>query len=205
VSKKHGQHARRDPETLSAEIVQRDGEGVAAYAVRMLEMDRREKQRRGMPVISEKSFVRKCGKLRRGIERTQGSLHKGNAPPINIEDPAFAEHMRKISERRETDFQKGPMRFMSSLFATADHIRRDPEYKATLQSTPMDRLHTHMVKPWKGRQGRVAVKGAATTTKRKNLKQERAIELRRQGHTEIEIAKTIKCTERTVRRYLTGR
>jgi hypothetical protein len=210
MSKRQGQRSPRDPESiehLSAEIVQKDGEGAAAYAVRMLEMDRREKQRHGVPVISKKGFVRKCGKLRKDLERMQGGLRKGSALPINVEDPAFVEHMRQIGQRRQEEFEKGPMRWMASQFATAERARRDPEYKKDLKEHAIrgEVPPSRMVKPWKGRQGREVAKDAATTTKRKGQKQERAIELRRQGHTEIEIAKKLKCTERTVRRYLTGR
>jgi hypothetical protein len=189
---------KRPPKQINtADIQQREGEDVADCILRLAKMSQRMSQGSGHGKsrgINRKNLVRKLGKLRKGSE-----------PPVNVQDPAFVEHMRKIQERREADFQKGPMRFMGSLFATAEHMRRDPQYKEELQNTPVDRRLAHMVKPWKGRQGREAAKGAATTTKRKDQKRERAIELHRQGHTEIQIAKMIGRTERTVRRYLTGR
>src|SRR5208282_6300599 len=88
------------------EIRPKEGESMPAYAVRLLEMDRLEKQKRALPVIGEKSFLRKCRKLRKELEFGLGALRRGSDPPINVEDPAFVEHMRRIEQTREKDFEK---------------------------------------------------------------------------------------------------
>lgn len=182
-----------------AEIEPRQGEAFADYAVRVMEINRREARRRGLDVITQKSFVRKCGKLRKDLERDVGAAPSKRS----VDDPAFAEHMRKITQRRQEESEKGPVRFMAALFATAERARRDPEYKKNLIKHG---FQSRMVKPWRqGAEGRKAVKKTGTTTKRKLTKKDRAIELRRRGYTKPKIAKMIKRKVRTVRRYLNGR
>jgi hypothetical protein len=185
---------RRSPDKIDtakierqlAEIQQREGEDVADCILRLAKMNQAKGRRPGKPRgINRKNLVRKLGKMR-----------KGSDPPIDTAAPAFVEHMRKIQERREADFQKGPMRFMASLFATAEAARRDPKYKQDLEKHGFDK---RMVKPWKGSAGRTA------RSKGKLTKREQAIELRGKGHTEVEIGKIIDRDPRTVRRYLTGR
>jgi hypothetical protein len=194
-------------ERLSAEIVPKECEGLAAYAVRMMDMDRRERQRLGLPVfpVSEKSYKRKRRERLKALELSASEMRKGSDPPLDKTDPAFVEHMRKITEKREKDFEKGPMRLMASDVATRERAARDPEYKEALKHTPESRRAAYMVKPWKGRAGRDAVKETGTTTARKLSKREHAIELDQKGHTEVEIGKIIDRDPRTVRRYLNGR
>jgi hypothetical protein len=177
-------------EKFIAKHAPKPGEDTADYILRLSDMNRRPKgrpaKRRGM---NRKNLVRKLGKLR-----------KGSDPPINVEDPAFVEHMRRIQERRDEDFKKGGMRFMESLFATAERIRSDPRYLERFPRIPdanapdevkqafivkwgeLGKFFRHrrarMVKPWKGHKGREAVKKAGTTTKRKLSKKEFAITLR---------------------------
>jgi hypothetical protein len=98
-------------------------------ALRMMQDNRSERQKRGLPVISQKSFVRKRKKLQKNLEASLATFRKGSDPPVNTEDPAFVEHMARITQKRQDDFEKGPMQFMDSLFATAERIRRDPKYK----------------------------------------------------------------------------
>jgi DNA-binding CsgD family transcriptional regulator len=47
--------------------------------------------------------------------------------------------------------------------------------------------------------------GRAAMTTRKEAKQARAIKLLSKGRTEVQVAKALGCTERTIRRYKTGR
>lgn len=203
----------REPERQRAEIPS-EGEELVAFALRMMEVDRREAQRRGLPVITQKSFVRKLGKLRKDLERACGTLRKGSDPHIDTKDPTFIEHMRRIEGGRNEDFKKGPMRFMASLEATGERIARDPEY---LKSFPRERRAdqsledfckdraARMVKPWKGSVGREAAKEAGTTTKRQNARQLQSIEWHTMGMTDTEIARKHGCSVKTVERDLKGR
>lgn len=129
------------------------------------------------------------GAERKKLVRKLRQIQKNGTEPVNIQ----AATMKA---------QQDSLRFIEALFANADRARNDPTF---LQNIPPERRYERMVKPWKGRKGRAAAKGAATTSKRKDELIQRAIELHRQGHTEVEIAKMIGREERTVRRYLTGR
>ncbi len=156
-------------------------------------MNRRLAQAAGRPVITKKSFVRKQSELRKRLEHSFGAMRKGSDPPVDTADPAFVEHMRKIQERRERDFQMGPMRTMASDLATRARAARDPK--------DLERPGggSRAVKPWRGHAGRTA------RSKGKVTKRQQAIELRGKGHTEVEIGKMIDRDPRTVRRYLNGR
>ena len=92
---------------------------------------------------------------------------------------------------------KESLQFIETLFANAG---RDD---LKLEDVPPERRYAHLPKPWKGRNGRVAARGV--TTKTKLSKKEQAIELRRKGHTEVQIGEMIERNPRQVRRYLNGR
>jgi hypothetical protein len=187
-----------------AEAWPKEGEGLVAYALRMMEINRREAQNRksGRQVISPKSFVRKRRQLREQLERSLSNLRKGSDPPIDTADPVFVEHMRKITEARERDFEKGPMRFIASLFATYSRACRDPEYKGDLEKHGFE---SRQVRPWRhGSKGREAIKDAGTTTKRKNARLAQVIKMLRDNANlkPTEIASKFSCSLKTATRDL---
>ena len=171
-----------------AEIQQREGEDAADYILRMAAMNRPNGRHVAPRGMNRKNLVRRLGKLRKG-------------PPINAKDPAFVEHMRKIKEKREKDFEKGPMRFMQSVFANAG---RDPAELVKVLRKRKGRSGGQLPDPWKGAKGREAAKNSGTNTKRRSALQSQAIELQRQGHSPAEIAKILKRSDRMVRHYLKG-
>jgi hypothetical protein len=99
---------------------------------------------------------------------------------------------------------KKSLQFIETLFTNAggDDLKKK-KLEKKLEDVPPERRYAHMPKPWKGRNGRVAARGV--TTKTKLSKKEQAIELRRQGHTEVQIGEIIERNPRQVRRYLNGR
>jgi hypothetical protein len=201
--------AQPNPEQLArqlAEIMQRPGEDIADYFLRMAELNRPKGQHGAPRGMNRKNLLRRLSKLR-----------KGSDPPLDPQDPAFVEFMR--GQKAESD--KVRARRQASLIATYKRLESDPVYRERFPWAPhpgeslkdfLRRQDAHMVKPWKGSGGRRVIKKNGATATRKLSKKDFAIALRDEQPdlTNPQIAQRLTkefklkkpCAVRTVRGYL---
>jgi hypothetical protein len=195
--------AQPNPEQLArqlAEIMQRPGEDIADYFLRMAELNRPKGQHGAPRGMNRKNLLRRLSKLR-----------KGSDPPLDPQDPAFVEFM--CGQKAESD--KVRARRQASLIATYKRLESDPVYRERFPWAPhpgeslkdfLRRQDAHMVKPWKGSGGR-------RTTKESKLAMKNFAIALRNGQPDLKkaqiakkLAKNFKleklCSVRTVQRYL---
>lgn len=188
-----------DPERLErqlAETQQRPGEDIADYFLRMAELNRPKGRRGPVRGMNRKNLLRRLGKLR-----------KGSDPPLDPQDPAFVEFMR----RQKEEYEKTQARRLASWIATHKRFERDPKYLEDFPRAPRPgetleafyrRQDRHMAKPWKAAAARLSSQEKRTSGK--NARIARVMKMLRKNPNlkPADVATKFGCSSKTASRDL---